>query len=155
MAEMLPTHPAQRPGQTSVESRVVTVIEVDSAGKALVRDQFGNHFDVEAKMLPGKTAWPRAGELWLVDRLYGRWRFSGFIDHLGIGEGGDPSAASYIHVQDTPSDTWTINHNLGRRPSVTIVDSADSVVFGNVKYESDDLITVTFSAATAGKAYLN
>src|ERR1044071_4120721 len=30
----------------------------------------------------------------------------------------------YVHVQGTPSSTWNIVHNLGRHPSVAVVDSA-------------------------------
>ncbi len=33
-------------------------------------------------------------------------------------------AQFYVHVQGTPSDTWMIVHNLGRHPSVAVVDSA-------------------------------
>ena len=32
---------------------------------------------------------------------------------------------SYIHEQEQAADTWIINHNLGKRPSVTVVDTAD------------------------------
>jgi len=62
---------------------------------------------------------------------------------------------AYIHTQSTPSATWTINHNLGRKPSVTIVDSSEKVVFGDITYVTDNQLTVSFSAAFGGKAYLN
>lgn len=65
------------------------------------------------------------------------------------------SGANYIHTQTTPAALWAINHNLNRRPSVTIIDSAGSVVFGDVDYVSDNIINVTFSAAFGGSAYLN
>lgn len=64
-------------------------------------------------------------------------------------------AASYVFTQGTPSTTWTIVHNLGVFPSVTVVDSAGSVQIGDVLYVSANEITLTFSAAFAGKAYLN
>lgn len=32
-----------------------------------------------------------------------------------------PAGATYIHTQSTASDTWTINHNLGVRPAVTLL----------------------------------
>jgi hypothetical protein len=57
-------------------------------------------------------------------------------------------------VQGSASATWVITHTLGGRPSVTIVDSADTHVFGEVQYNSNTQITVTFSAAFSGKAYL-
>lgn len=64
-------------------------------------------------------------------------------------------AVTYTHSQASPSATWTIPHNLGRRPSVTIVDSAGNVQIGEVLYNSDNQITVSFAAAFGGYAYLN
>jgi hypothetical protein len=64
-------------------------------------------------------------------------------------------SVNYIHVQSIASDTWTINHPLDKFPSVTVVDSAENVVYGNVQYISMTQIQVTFSAAFGGKAYLN
>jgi hypothetical protein len=63
--------------------------------------------------------------------------------------------ANYIHVQSIASTTWNITHNLNKFASVTVVDSADNVVYGNVQYISMTQIQVTFSAAFGGKAYLN
>ena len=60
----------------------------------------------------------------------------------------------HIHTQGQASTTWTITHTLGGRPQVTIVDSADTHVFGEVQYLSNSQVTVTFSAAFSGKAYL-
>lgn len=64
-------------------------------------------------------------------------------------------AASYVFTQGVPSTTWTIVHNLGVFPSVTVVDSGGSVQIGDVLYVSANEITLTFSSAFAGKAYLN
>jgi len=65
------------------------------------------------------------------------------------------SGSTYTHSQASPSSTWTINHNLGRRPSVTVVDSSGNVQIGEVLYNSDNQITVSFAAAFGGYAYLN
>jgi hypothetical protein len=40
-------------------------------------------------------------------------------------------------------------------PSITVVDSANTVVQGTVFYDSTTQITLTFSAAFSGQAYLN
>ena len=66
-----------------------------------------------------------------------------------------PSHATYTHTQSSASATWTINHNLNCFPSVTIVDSAGSVVIGDVSYTNANTLVVTFVAAFGGKAYLN
>jgi hypothetical protein len=61
----------------------------------------------------------------------------------------------FVFNQNNPSATWTITHNLGRRPSVTVVDSAGTVVIGEVTYTSDNALTIQFSAGFSGQAYLN
>lgn len=61
----------------------------------------------------------------------------------------------YIHDQMIPSSEWEIIHDLKKYPSVTIVDSAGSVVIGEVMYTSENTVTVRFSSAFAGKAYCN
>lgn len=66
-----------------------------------------------------------------------------------------PIGGVYTHTQSSPSTTWTIIHNLGYHPSVTVVDSADSAVVGDVTYVSENQLTVTFSVAFGGKAYLS
>lgn len=60
----------------------------------------------------------------------------------------------HIHTQASASTTWSITHALGGRPSVTVVDSARTVVIGDVVYNSDTSITITFTAAFSGFAYL-
>jgi hypothetical protein len=61
----------------------------------------------------------------------------------------------YVFTQSTPATVWTINHDLNKYPSVTIVDSANDEVIGEVKYNSTSQIVLTFSAAFSGKAFLN
>ena len=73
---------------------------------------------------------------------------------VGINGGSEWVSRSYTHTQILASTEWEITHNLGYNPSVTVVDSGDSVVFGNVRYISENKISITFSAAFSGKAYL-
>lgn len=62
---------------------------------------------------------------------------------------------TYVHHQQIPTDTWFIQHNLGRYPGVTVVDSAGSVVVGDPQYNDNTSITIRFSTAFSGKAYLD
>lgn len=67
---------------------------------------------------------------------------------------------TYTHTQSAASATWTITHNLNKFPSVTVIDSGDSVVQGEILYNSANQLTLTFYAgggtsAFSGKAYLN
>lgn len=63
-------------------------------------------------------------------------------------------AQRHVHTQGTPSATWTITHALGGYPSVTVVDSAKTLVFGEVNYLSTSQVVVNFSSAFSGYAYL-
>jgi hypothetical protein len=66
-----------------------------------------------------------------------------------------PVSGSYIHIQSAAASTWTINHNLGYYPAVSIVDSGESVVIGDVTYISTNTLSVSFTASFGGKAYLS
>ena len=59
------------------------------------------------------------------------------------------------HTQGVASDTWVINHNLNYYPNISIVDSGGTVVIGNITYTNANRITVTFSGAFSGSAYLS
>lgn len=63
--------------------------------------------------------------------------------------------SGYIYNQGAPSNTWVINHNLNKNPSITIVSSAGEEVEGAVVINSLNQVTITFCAAFSGKAYLN
>jgi hypothetical protein len=70
------------------------------------------------------------------------------------------AGATFTFTQSSVASTWTINHNLGKFPSVTVVDSGESVVKGVVVYNTLNQITITFfgggsALAFSGKAYLN
>jgi hypothetical protein len=60
-----------------------------------------------------------------------------------------------VHDQQVASASWVVVHNMGKKPSVSIVDTADDEVIGEVKYNSNNQLTITFSSPTSGKAYLN
>ena len=61
----------------------------------------------------------------------------------------------FSYNQSSAQSTWTINHNLAKFPSVSVVDSGKNVVVGDVQYVDANNLIVTFSAAFSGKAYMN
>lgn len=63
--------------------------------------------------------------------------------------------STYIHDQAEASDEWVIQHNMGKYPSVTIVDSANTTILGTWTYDSSNQVTVHLSSASTGKAFLN
>ena len=62
---------------------------------------------------------------------------------------------TYYHNQGVPSSVWTVNHNMNKFPSVVAVDSAASIVIGEVEYITLNTITITFNSAFSGDAHLN
>ena len=73
------------------------------------------------------------------------------------GPAGDAEALAYSHPQDSPSDTWTITHNLGYRPAgILVYDSAGTQWEpGNVEHVSTLQLIITWSAPFSGIAYLS
>ncbi|NBR24579.1 MAG: hypothetical protein EBU08_12575 [Micrococcales bacterium] len=70
------------------------------------------------------------------------------------GPQGPAGAAAYVFTQSTPATTWTINHNLGLRPSVELLDTGSQEIEGEVSHPSLNQTVVTLSLATAGMARL-
>ena len=64
-------------------------------------------------------------------------------------------APTFIFNQAVAATTWNVNHNLGKFPSITVIDTANTVVTGEYTYTDNNNVTLTFSAGFAGKAYLN
>lgn len=62
---------------------------------------------------------------------------------------------SHIHTQTVASSTWNITHNLNKFPSVSIVDSSNAEVIGEVEHTNANSLVVKFSAAFSGKAFIN
>lgn len=58
----------------------------------------------------------------------------------------------YRHTQSSPNTTWTVHHNLGFRPAVTVEDSGGSVVHGDVTHVDANTLTLAFGVAFGGFA---
>jgi len=65
------------------------------------------------------------------------------------------SDKAYTHTQSVSATVWVVTHGLDKYASVTVVDSAGTVVIGQVDYNSLNQITLTFKATFSGKAYFN
>lgn len=61
----------------------------------------------------------------------------------------------YTHTQNVSSATWIVTHNLGKFPAVSIVDTGNNEVVGDVAYINENSLTLNFSAPFSGKAYCN
>jgi hypothetical protein len=68
------------------------------------------------------------------------------------GVNGVSGVTGYQHTQTTLSNAWTINHKLGRKPSITVIYN-DTSIEGTPIHNSDDVAVVTFAIAISGSAY--
>ncbi len=71
------------------------------------------------------------------------------------GRDGIDGDKTFVWTQWPASDTWDIYHGMAKHPSVTVVDSAGSVIEPDVEYMGTNRVILHFNGATAGTAYLN
>lgn len=68
------------------------------------------------------------------------------------GPEGRPGDGGVFFLQSSPSALWVINHNLGYKPIIALMDSAGSEIIGNVIHISLNTANVYFNQAIAGAA---
>ena len=61
----------------------------------------------------------------------------------------------YVFEQAMASDTWEVTHGLNKKPSITVVDSAENVVIGAYEYIDNNRVVLRFNSAFVGRAYFN
>ena len=70
-------------------------------------------------------------------------------------------APTFVFTQTAPAVAWgagtppVVTHNLGKFPSITVIDTGNTVVQGEYTYIDNNTVALAFSAPFAGKAYLN
>jgi hypothetical protein len=63
--------------------------------------------------------------------------------------------ATYKHSQPNASTTWNVVHNLNKFPSVSVTLSTGKQGHADITYTNKNSLTINFSAAKSGSAYLN
>jgi|SRR5215472_6889050 len=95
---------------------------------------------------------PQHGDSEFWDATVNQW----VLAPASSGGGGPPVDVAYTHSQNIASATWTIVHNLSFYPNVSVVDSAGTQIFpGSITYPTPTTITITFTLAMGGFAYLS
>lgn len=69
-----------------------------------------------------------------------------------IGNGG--SGIAFTHSQVSAATLWTINHNLGFRPTVAILDSGGNEIEADVVHTGPNQLVIHFAIPVAGVARL-
>ena len=89
-----------------------------------------------------------------ITYIYSLEPFDGYALVAAVGSSPEP-AGVYIHEQGTPASIWEIEHNLNTYPSITVTDTAGNVVLCDKKYNNANKVTLNFTSAVKGTAYLN
>lgn len=158
--------------QTSLRARIHQYAELRGQPTILCLDGRGDLLEVDGTILPpGLSKWPDVGEVWLIERHFTTWRLayrvsvddsnvplSGFAPGsptLYAAEQAELSDKHYRHVQNTAATIWTINHGLGKRPSVDVTDSANTKMYAKIEWPDENTVVLTFSMPVSGTAHLN
>lgn len=70
-----------------------------------------------------------------------------------IGGRGPAGGEPYDHVQSSSSAEWIVNHNLGFRPSVTVLSPGGVEVGANPIHQSANQLRIYFAAPQSGTAH--
>jgi len=68
---------------------------------------------------------------------------------------GKDADKTFEFTQPTPSVEWTIQHDMGKFPSVSVVNNNNILMYGNTTYVDTNNLIINFTAGFSGKAYLN
>jgi hypothetical protein len=77
-------------------------------------------------------------------------KYVSFDDIIGVG-----SDKYYRHIQAVPAATWNVQHSLGKRPSITILDDSGNQVEGQIIYIDTNNAELRFAFALSGSAECN
>ena len=70
-----------------------------------------------------------------------------------VGPKGD-SDVFFTFTQALPATAWVVPHNLDGYPTAVVFDSAGSQCEGTFSYQSPNQMTITFTSAFSGTAYI-
>ena len=62
---------------------------------------------------------------------------------------------NYVFTQTSPSDSWTVNHNLDKRCSVQVIGNDFKEVVADITWINNNTVQVDFNTATTGYVYCN
>lgn len=148
-----------RPFPAATDHKIVQVLGVEGT-TAIVQDSLGARYQARLDIRRSKGFGPKPGEHWAIDRRYGVWTFAAIygymddaatIDYGAVGTGTvdlDP----FIWNQQSAVTVWTVPHNLGRYPQVTVTDGARTRLWSGIAYPDLNTVTVTHQKPFSGYA---
>lgn len=65
------------------------------------------------------------------------------------------TSKTFVFEQGIASDTWIINHNLNKHPSISLAYTNGEQFEAHKEYTSDNQVIISLDSASTGFAYLN
>jgi hypothetical protein len=64
-----------------------------------------------------------------------------------------PAGPQYTHYQNVPNTTWTVNHNLGYKPHITVLGPGGTTLICDIVHTNVNQAVLLFRLPTSGTAY--
>lgn len=139
----------------------VTIVPASSTGvKRLVKTLILSNIDTQAnefvvqidfngtpRQIMKETVQP--GKVLMYIHGFG---WSNGFQHQGPQGPAGPAGASYIHTQASAAAVWTVNHNLGFKPDITLFSSGSVIFDAQITHLNDNQAQVDLDTAVTGIA---
>jgi hypothetical protein len=79
----------------------------------------------------------------------------GYVQPGGGGSGGGGSDKFFEQPFPSAVTSVIVTHNLGKFPAVSVTDSSNRVIIGDVVYTDTNSLVVSFTTAESGIVYCN
>mgnify|MGYP003625221525 CR=1 FL=1 len=122
-------------------------------------ESFGHYTINTYNVDPGNDQYYAIGLSFLAGN--GSINIDNFYDIVNFTFGDNSGDKTFVFDQVVPATNWgngnpkVVTHGLNKFPSITVVDTANSVVVGDYTYVDNNNVILEFSAPFAGKAYFN
>ena len=122
-------------------------------------ESFGHYTINTYNVDPGNDQYYAIGLSFLAGN--GSINIDNFYDIVNFTFGDNSGDKTFVFDQVFPATNWgngnpkVVTHGLNKFPSITVVDTANSVVVGDYTYVDNNNVILEFSSAFAGKAYFN
>jgi hypothetical protein len=142
-----------------VQDVTVVVVRPDTTNQVVVSTDPTTNVAVDASTGGGTSTALTSGSAFVKEvDVVGVKGDKGDMGEPGLqGPVGPPGASAINPVvwnQDVPISVWTVVHNLNTFPLVTVVDSANTTVLGDVSYLDLNTLQIAFNSAFSGTAYI-
>jgi len=112
----------------------------------LRRDSFANWTAQNPVLAQGEPAY---------EADTGKLKFGDGVSSYNLLPYFDEGDKNFVFTQGVAATTWSVVHNLGKKPSPVVVDSAGTEIIAQINHIDINSFDVLLNAATTGEVYIN